>query len=245
MPQLSLPLHTISLPAEPWLNSLGERIGCLGHNKTLDWWGQEEWFQFTAGQRESQLIWKTPHGHSRMLSVCLWGTNRVEILDWQRGYSQTSGEPDDRSRFKVFKSSEWMLAFLMIYALSELFAGLIAALLPKSRSICVWPVVISRDGLVSWGACNGFSMHISIVRLFGKIQFHVYPILSPQAEYSGIISQLLRNTTLKMSQSGFLGPTFISQLAIDIVHDTQIWFSTITTVKRSFVFYRLFPWLYD
>lgn len=31
------------------------------------------------------------------------------------------------------KSSEWLLAFIVINALSELFAGLIAALPPQSR----------------------------------------------------------------------------------------------------------------
>lgn len=68
------PSH-VSLLREPWLYSLGERTGHLGHRETADGWGREERFRFTAGQRESQLVWKTPHGHSRMLSVCLRGTN--------------------------------------------------------------------------------------------------------------------------------------------------------------------------
>lgn len=53
----------------------GERTGHLGHRVTVDRWGREGRFRFTAGRRESQLVWKTPHGHSRMLSVCLWGPN--------------------------------------------------------------------------------------------------------------------------------------------------------------------------
>ncbi len=64
---------------------------------------------------------------------------------------------------KSSKSSEWMLAFIVIYAVSELLAGLIAALLPKSLSICVWPGLISRDGFLSQGVHTDFSMHISII----------------------------------------------------------------------------------
>jgi len=151
--------------------SLGERIGCIGHNETLDWWGQEEWFQFTAGRRESQSIWKTPHGHSRKLSVCLWGTHRVQILDWQSGYSQTSGELDYQSWPQVFKSSQWMLAFIVMYEVSVLFDALTAAMLSKSL-ICVWTgsdeqrqFPLTRRSL--WTV---FSKHIIIVMWFGKIQ---------------------------------------------------------------------------
>lgn len=54
----------------------------------------------------------------------------AEILDWQSGYSQTSGELDDRSDFKGFKRPEWMLAFIVIYSLSDLFVGWVVALLP-------------------------------------------------------------------------------------------------------------------
>ena len=66
-------------------------------------------------------------------------------------------------RSKSSKSPEWMLAFIVIYAVSELFAGLIAALLlPKSLSICVWTALISGDGLLSQESPE-FSIHISVI----------------------------------------------------------------------------------
>lgn len=48
-----------------------------------------------------------------MLSVCLGGSAKVEILDWQHDDSQTSGELDASSWFKSFG---WKWAFVMIHA---------------------------------------------------------------------------------------------------------------------------------
>lgn len=48
-----------------------------------------------------------------MLSVCLGGSAKVEILDWQHDDSQTSGELDGSSWFKSFG---WKWAFVVIHA---------------------------------------------------------------------------------------------------------------------------------
>lgn len=98
-----------------------------------------------------------------MLSVCLWGTNTVEILDWQCGYSQTSGELDDRSWLQVFKSSEWMLAFIVIYVqLVSYMPVWLLPCFPKVSCIFVWPVLISTERFLS-SAWTDFSIHISII----------------------------------------------------------------------------------
>lgn len=77
--------------------------------------------------------------------MCVWGTNTAEILDRQRGASQTAGEPDDRSHFKSDKHSEWMMTFIVIYEVSDFLAVW----------LLLWPVLIGRG-------CFSFSLRRSV-----------------------------------------------------------------------------------
>ena len=86
-----------------------------------------------------------------------------------------------------------MLAFIVIYAVCELFAALIAAQLPYSRS--VW----ARSDEQRQFSLADFSIHISNFTLFWKYtSLCIYHVLSSHAEKASIICRLLRNIILQL-----------------------------------------------
>lgn len=88
---------------------------------------------------------------------------------------RTSGELDDRSRFKLFKSSERVLAYIVIHEAGELSASLIAALVCLARSDRQRQFCLSN---------TDFSIHIGIGILFWKKHIFVclYHVLSSPEE---------------------------------------------------------------
>jgi len=105
--------HAISLPRLnpsrcPWVKAWG-RLGVTTRHLSDE--GRTNGLGFPPRGRGSTR--RTPHGHSGTLS--LWGASGSwGILDWQRGYSPTSGERlDDPSRSS--KSFQCVSAFIVMY----------------------------------------------------------------------------------------------------------------------------------